>query len=64
MSSVSKVVAPRKLRVTVTVEEFEHPKSNDATNSKESWKNVGIFVKKQIIKFGIENLQRLFWWIL
>ncbi len=63
MSSVSKVVAPRKLRVTVTVEEFDHPKSNDAPNPKESWKNVGIFVKKQIIKFSIENLQRLFWWV-
>jgi hypothetical protein len=62
MSSVSKVVAPRRLRVTVTVEEFDHPKSNDAPNSTESWKNVGIFVKKQIIKFSIENLQRLFWW--
>jgi hypothetical protein len=60
MSSVSKVVGPRKLRVTVTVEEFDAPKSNDAANSKELWTAVRSFVKKQIINLGI---RRLFWWL-
>jgi hypothetical protein len=60
MSGVSKVVAPRKLRVTVTVEEFDAPKSNDAPNSKELWTTVRSFVKKQIINL---SLQRLFWWV-
>jgi hypothetical protein len=63
MSSVNKVVAPRKLRVTVTVEEFDPPKSNDLPNSKELWTSVGSLSKKQIFNFNIENLRRLFWWI-
>jgi len=63
MSSVSKVVAPRKLRVTVTVEEFDAPKSNDQPNSKDFWTSVRSFSKTQIMSLVIENLKRLFWWI-
>ena len=63
MSRVSKVVAPRKSRVTVTVEEFDSPKLNDPPNSNEFWTNVGRFLKKQIVNLGIENLRRLFCWL-
>jgi hypothetical protein len=63
MSSVSKLVAPRKLRVTVTVEEFDSPKSNDPRNSEEFWTSVRSFLKKQIVNLSIKNLSRLFWWV-
>jgi hypothetical protein len=64
MSSVNKVVAPRKIRVTVTVEEFDPPKPNDAPNSKPFWAGVRSFLKKQIINYSIGNLRHLFWWVL
>ena len=38
MASVNK--EPRKLRVTVTVEEFDPPESVKAPNSKEFWTSV------------------------
>jgi hypothetical protein len=64
MSSVNKAVAPRKLRVTVTVEEFDPPKSNETSSSKELWASVGGALKRQIIEYSTENLRRLFWWLL
>ena len=61
MPNVSKAVAPRKLRVTVTVEEFDSPKSTEPANSKEMW--MGNFLRKQIVNLGIEKLHRLFSWL-
>jgi hypothetical protein len=57
MASVNKIVAPRKLRVTVTVEEFDQ--SNEASNSKEYWATVMNRLKKQLITSSMQILSRL-----
>jgi hypothetical protein len=61
---MASVNTPRKLRVTVTIEEFDPPKSNDAPNSKEFWTSVRSFLEDRIINQAFEIIRALFWWIL
>jgi hypothetical protein len=60
MSSLNKVVAPRKLCVTVTVE-YDQSKTDDVSNSKEFGVGVRKFLAWQIISQFFEMLRRLFW---
>ncbi len=61
LRGAAKIASPRKIRVTVTVEEFDHAKANDTPSSKEFWVGVGSFLTKKV--FNLSNLRRLFSWI-
>ena len=64
MSDVNETVGSRKLRVTVTVEEVDAPKSTDSQNPNESWSSVKKSLKEQMIEVGLEGSRRFFWWLL
>jgi hypothetical protein len=64
MASVNKVVAARKLRVTVTIEEFGPSKPNESPKSGEFWTRVRNFLEDQIVNQSFQTIRWLFWWIL
>ena len=51
---------PRKLRVTVTVEEFDSTKPIETAKSKDLWGNVEASIAKQVVNFCVECAQYLF----
>ena len=55
--------APRKLRVTVTLEEFGSPESPEKSSS-ELLADETASRRRKLVKYGIEGVQRLFWWLL